>query len=50
VIDLLRKVTLIVIAIALFAAQSAAAKPGNGSGDATPTGNAFGLYGFSDGR
>ena len=47
-IDLLRKVTLLVIAIALFAAQSAAAakKPS----PASPSGNGWGLTGFSDGR
>ncbi len=46
-IDLLRKVTLLVIAIALFVAPaaSAAKKP------PAPSGNAYGLLtGFSDGR
>ena len=45
-IDLLRKVILLVIAIALFAAPTAAASKKAPS----PDGNAFGLYGFSDGR
>ncbi len=45
-IDLLRKVTLLVIAIALFAAPAASAAKKAPS----PDGNAFGLLGFSDGR
>ena len=47
--NLLRKMTLIALALSLFFAQAAAAKnPGKGKAD--PNGNAWGLLGFSDGR
>ena len=47
---MLRKMTLAALALTLLFAQAAAAEPGKGNGGSTPSGNAWGLKGFSDGR
>jgi len=47
--DVLRRLTLVALALSLLFAQAAGADPGKGKGLAEPSGKAWGL-GFSDGR
>ena len=46
---MLRRLTLVAIALSLLFAQAANAQTGKGQGGSDPRGNAWGL-GFSDGR
>jgi len=46
----LRRITLVALALSLLFAQAASAAPGKGQGGSDPRGNAWGLTGFSDGR
>lgn len=48
--DVLRRLTLVALALSLLFAQAANAQPGKGNGQGDPRGNAWGLIGFSDGR
>jgi hypothetical protein len=47
--DVLRRLTLVALALSLLFAQAANAEPGKAKGSGEPRGNAWGL-GFSDGR
>ena len=47
---MLRRLTLVALALSLLFAQAANAQPGKGNGGSDPRGNAWGLLGFSDGR
>ena len=48
--DVLRRLTLVALALSLLFAQAAGAAQNPGNGKADPRGNAWGQTGFSDGR